>query len=152
MVLEKREAEQDDRRPNRQRGVSDNEDISDDDGVADDDGDIDTDDEVIEIPDDPRMVARIAALRAENQALEARAKEEEHVRTLVHGTVEQWKTSVDVIQSEVIRLRALIKEHGGAAGSGGAGEGVCKPQKGLHGPRGDDDEDDTNGGQSHEIK
>jgi hypothetical protein len=148
MVLEKRKAEQEDRRPNRQRDVSDNEDISDEDGAADDDGDIDTDDEVIEIPDDPRMVARIAALRAKNQALQARANEEEHIRTLVHGTVEQWKTSVDIIQSEVIRLRALAEKRGGAASSGGAGEGVCKPQEGLHGPRRDDDEDDTNGGQS----
>ena len=150
-MVEKNEAEEDSRRP-RQQEAPDNEDISDDDNADDDDGDFDTDEEELEIPDDPRMVARIAALMAENQALEAKAKEEEHVRTLVHGTVEQWKTSVDVIQSEVIRLRALIKERGGAAGSGGAGEGMCKPQKGLHGPRGDDDEDDTNEGQSHEIK
>ena len=151
MVLEKRGAEEDNRRP-RQREVSDNEDISDDDNAADDDGDFDTDEEEFEIPDDPRMVARIAALRAENHALVTKAKEEEHIRTLVHGTVEQWKTSVNVIQSEVIRLRALIKEREGTAGAGGVGEGMCKPQKGLHGPRGDDDEDDTNEGQSHEIK
>ena len=151
MVSEKREAEEDNRRP-RQREVSDNEDISDDDNAADDDGDFDTDEEEFEIPDDPRMVARIAALRSENQALEARAKEEEHIRTLVHGTVEQWKTSVDVIQSEVIRLRAMIKEREGTTGAGGGGSGTCKPQKGHHGPRGDDDEDDTSKGQSHEIK
>ena len=151
MVSEKREAEEDNRRP-RQREVSDNEDISDDDNAADDDGDFDTDEEEFEIPDDPRMVARIAALRSENQALETKAKEEEHIRTLVHGTVEQWKTSVDVIQSEVIRLRALIKEREGTAGAGGGGSGTCKSQKGQHGPRKDDDEDDTGKGQSHEIK
>ena len=140
MVLENHEAEQElNRKPNRQREISDiEEDISDDNDVADDDndGDTDTDDEEIEIPDDPRHVARVAALRAQNEALEARAEEEEHIRTLVHGTVEQWKTSVEVIQSEVIRLRALVKEREGAAGAGGGGEGVCKPQRASMGQEG----------------
>ena len=151
MVLEKREAEEDNRRP-RQREEPDNEDISDDDNAADDDGDFDTDEEEFEIPDDPRMVARIAALRSENQALEAKAKEEEHIRTLVHGTVEQWKTSVDIIQSEVIRLKALVKEREGTTNAGGGGSGTCKPHKGHPGPKRDDGEDDTSKGQSHEIK
>lgn len=151
MVVERNEAEDNSRRP-RQQEAPDNEDISDDDDAADDGEDFDTDEEEFEVPDDPRMVARIAALRAENQALMAKAKEEEGVRTLVHGTVEQWKTSVNVIQSELARLRALVKEREGATVAGGGGSGTCKPYKGHPGPKRDDGEDDTSKGQNQEIK
>lgn len=151
MVIEKREAGEDNRRP-WQREAPEDEDISDEDNDADEGGDYDTDEEELDIPDDPRMVARIVALRNEKQALEAKAKDEEHIRTLVLGTVEQWKTSVDIIQSEVIRLRALIKERKGDIGAGGGGSGTCKPQEGNHGPRKDDDEDDTSKSQGQEIE
>ena len=156
-MLEKRDAEQDENRsPNRQGEMPDNEEeISDDDDdfdIVDEDSDEDSNDEIIEIPDDPRHLARVAALRAENEALQARAREEEQIRTLVNGTAEQWRTNVEVIQAEVIRLRALIKEREGAAGDGGEGEGVCKPQKGLYCPRRDDDEDGMGRGKSREIE
>ena len=155
MGVDKRGAE--DRRPNEQCGefgneeeVSDIEDM-DDDGDGSDDTD-DTDEEDIEIPDDPVMEARLVALRLENAALVARAKEEEGVRALVIGRAGEWKGKVEALQAALTRAKALIKEREEATNGGGEGEGGCEPLKGPNGRKDHEDDEGTSKGQNHVVE
>ena len=155
MGVDKRDAE--DRRPNKQDGdfgneeeVSDIEDM-DDDGDGSDDAD-DTDEEEIEIPDDPVMEARLVALRLENAALVARAKEEEGIRALVIGRAGEWKGKVEAIQAALTRAKALIKEREEATNRGGGGEGGCGPLKGPNGREDHEDDEDTSKGRNHVVE
>ena len=147
MGLDKHGAE--DRRPNKQHGEFGNEEeVSDIEDVDDDDDEGDTDEEAIEVPDDPVMEARLAALRAENAALVARAKEEESVRALVIGRAGEWKGRVEAIQASLTRAKALIKEREEATNRGGGGEGGCKPLKDPNGRKDHEDDEDTGKGRS----
>ena len=130
------------RRPNKQLGDFSKEDeVSDIEDVDDDDEDEDTDDELIEIPDDPVMEARLAALRAENALLEARAEQEAEIRAVVMGTAGEWKRNVEALQASLNRAKALIKEREGAANGVGGGDGGCKPPGPNRREGGRDDED-----------
>ena len=133
------------RKPNKQLGEFDNEEeISDIEDVDDSDVEYDeedSDDEELEIPDDPIMEARLAALRAENEFLKARAREQEDVRAVVFGRADEWKRSVEALQTSLNRAKALIKEREEAKMRGREGEGGCKPQKGPNG-RGEHEDDD----------
>ena len=135
-----------DRRPNKQLGeFGKEEEVSDIEDVDDDDDEGDTDDEDIEIPDDPVMEARLAALRAENALLEARAEQEEEIRAVVIGTAGEWKRNVEALQASLTRAKALIKEREGAAKGGGDGDGGCKPPGPNGRESGEDDEDKSKG-------
>ena len=136
------------RRPNKQLGDFIKEDeVSDIEDVDDDDGDEDTDDETIEIPDDPVMEARLAALRAENALLVARAEQEAEIRAVVMGTAGEWKRNVEALQASLNRAKALIKEREGAANGGG--DGGCKPPgPNRRGGRRDDEDNSKDRGQS----
>ena len=148
MGLDKHGAE--DRRPNKQHGeFGKEEEVSDIEDVDDDDDEGDTDEEAIEVPDDPVMEARLAALRAENAVLVAQAKEEEGVRALVVGRAGEWKGKFEAIQTELTRVKALIKEREEAIGGGGEGEGGCKPLKDPNGRKDHEDDEDTGKGRSH---
>ena len=137
------------RKPNKQLGEFDNEEeISDIEDVDDSDVEEDSDDEEIEIPDDPRMEARLAELRAQNEALKARAREEEQLRAVVFGRAEEWKRNVEALQASLTRAKALIKEREEAKKKGGEGEGGCKPQKGPNGRGEHEDDEDTSKGQN----
>ena len=130
------------RRPNKQLGeFGKEEEVSDIEDVDDDDDEGDTDDEVIEIPDDPVMEARLAALRAENALLEARAEQEEEIRAVVIGTAGEWKRNVEALQASLTRAKALIKEREGTAKGDGGGDGGCKPPGPSRREGGEDDED-----------
>ena len=151
MGLDKHGAE--DRRPNKQHEEFGKEDeVSDIEDVDEDSGG-DTDEEDIEIPDDPVMEARLAALRAENAVLIARAKEEEHVRAIVIGRAGEWKGKVEALQASLARGKALIKEREEATNRGGGGEGGCEPPKGPN--RREDhheDDEDSSKGQNHAVE
>ena len=134
------------RRPNKQLGeFGKEEEVSDIEDVDDDDDEGDTDDEVVEIPDDPVMEARLAALRSENALLEARAKQEEEIRAVVIGTAGEWKRNVEALQASLTRAKALIKEREGTAKGGGDGDGGCKPPGPNGRGSGEDDEDKSKG-------
>ena len=151
MGLDKHGAE--DRRPNKQHGEFGNEEEVSDIEDVDDDGDGgDTDEEDIEIPDDPVMEARLAALRSEHAALVARAKEEEGVRALVIGKAGEWKGKVEAIQASLTRAKALIKEREEATNRGGEGEGGCEPLKGPNGRKDHEDDEDTSKGRNHVVE
>ena len=151
MGLDKHGAE--DRRPNGQRGeLGDEEEVSDIEDVDDGSDGGDTDEEDIEIPDDPVMEARLAALRSEHAALVARAKEEEGVRALVIGRAGEWKGKVEAIQAALTRAKALIKEREEATNRGGGGEGGCGPLKGPNGREDHEDDEDTSKGRNHVVE
>ena len=151
MGLDKHGAE--DRRPNEQRGEFGNEEEVSDIEDVDDSGDGgDTDEEDIEIPDDPVMEARLAALRSEHAALVARAKEEEGVRALVIGRAGEWKGKVEAIQAALTRAKALIKEREEATNRGGGGEGGCGPLKGPNGREDHEDDEDTSKDRNHVVE
>ena len=151
MGLDKHGAE--DRRPNKQHGEFGNEEeVSDIEDVDDDDDGGDTDEEDIEIPDDPVMEARLAALRSEHAALVAQAKEEESVRALVIGRAGEWKGRVEVIQASLTRAKALIKEREEATNGGCGGEGGCKPLKDPIGRKDHEDDGDTSKGRYHVVE
>lgn len=151
MGLDKHGAE--DRRPNGQRGEFGNEEeVSDIEDVDDGSDGGDTDEEDIEIPDDPVMEARLAALRSEHAALVARAKEEEGVRALVIGRAGEWKGKVEAIQAALTRAKALIKEREEATNRGGGGEGGCGPLKGPNGREDHEDDEDTSKGRNHVVE
>ena len=115
------------RRPNKQLGeFGKEEEVSDIEDVDDDDDEGDTDDEVIEIPDDPVMEARLAALKAEQALLEARAEQEEANRAVVFGEAEEWKRYVEALQASLTCAKALIKEREGLTIEHGK-DGGCKP-------------------------
>ena len=107
------------------------------------DEDEDTDDEITEIPDDPVMEARLAALRAENALLEARAEQEAEIRAVVMGTAGEWKRNVEALQASLFRAKALIKEREGAANGVDGGDGGCKPPGPNRRGDGRDDEDNS---------
>ena len=151
MGLDKHGAE--DRRPNGQRGEFGNEEeVSDIEDVDDGSDGGDTDEEDIEIPDDPVMEARLAALRSEHAALVARAKEEEGVRALVIGRAGEWKGKVEAIQAALTRAKALIKEREEATNRGGGGEGGCGPLKSPNGREDREDDEDTSKGRNHVVE
>ena len=115
------------RRPNKQLGESSKEEeVSDVGDVDDDDDEGDTDDEVVEIPDDPVMEARLAALKAEHALLEARAEQEEENRAVVFGEAGEWKRYVEALQASLTCAKALIKEREGTTIEDGR-DGGCKP-------------------------
>ena len=150
MGLDKHGAE--DRRPNKQHEEFGKEDeVSDIEDVDEDSGG-DTDEEDIEIPDDPVMEARLAALRAENAVLIARAKEEERVRAIVIGRAGEWKGKVEALQASLTRGKALIKEREEATNRGGEGEGGCEPPKGPNRREDHEDDEDTSKGQNHAVE
>ena len=129
------------RRPNKQLGeFGKEEEVSDIEDVDDDDDEGDTDDEVIEIPDDPVMEARLAALKAENALLEARAEQEEEIRAVVIGAAGDWKRYAEALQASLTCAKALIKEREGTA-KGDGGDGGCKPP-GPNGREGGEDDED----------
>ena len=151
MGLDKHGAE--DRRPNKQHGEFGNEEeVSDVEDVDDDDDGGDTDEEDIEVPDDPVMEARLAALRSEHAALVAQAKEEESVRALVVGKAGEWKGKFEAIQASLARAKALIKEREEATNRGGEGEGGCEPLKGPNGRKDHEDDEDTSKGRNHVVE
>ena len=134
------------RKPNKQLGEpSKEEEVSDVEDVDDNDDEDDTDDEVVEIPDDPVMEARRAALKAEQALLEARAEQEEANRAVVFGEAEEWKRYVEALQASLTCAKALIKEREGLTIEHGK-DGGCKPP----GPNGHEkDEGDDDKGKSH---
>ena len=151
MGLDKHGAE--DRRPNEQHGEFGNEDEVSDIEDTDGDGDgSDTDEEEIEVPDDPIMEARLAALRSEHAILVARAREEERLREVVFGKAGEMKGKVEAIQAALTRAKALIREREEAINGGGEGEGGCEPLKGPNGRKDHEDDEDTSKGRNHVVE